>query len=318
MVSSSRESFGPVFRLQWVVASALGWALAGALGWGAVTNLFEVSWLEARPAFFLALFGVLPVTWGFAVGAAGLAQWLVLRRHFYQAEIWVSASAVGGVAFWVVGMVQAILFFLALFLYAFGIWGLAFGAVPSFQDFQSTMIAALVVFVVGGVAIGAATAKAGRACGRAQGRFLDQHIPRADLWVSASALSFVVATLAVVAVLGVASVAMVKANGGMAQIQEDWQVIGWIGLVVGVVEALTEQSQLLRQQVSQAGWWVFASTLSGAVLGAVGGAVYGVVSGGTLVRLLRQPVPMVEDEGNSDSTLLSDTINDQSKSASEN
>jgi len=88
---------------------------------------------------------------------------------------------------------------------------------------------------------------------------------------------------------------------------------GWAGVVAlsGAVTG-TLQWLVLRGQVSRAGWWVLASTLGWGLGMAVvgygcdevwdselallwslvgGGVVMGAVTGGTLVWLLRQPVP---------------------------
>ncbi len=64
-------------------------------------------------------------------------------------------------------------------------------------------------------------------------------------------------------------------------------VTGYVGMVMGVIAAGALQWLVLRRQVAQAGWWVLASIVSGAIVGvlAVGlGWVVGVIGrlvGGT-------------------------------------
>ena len=88
------------------------------------------------------------------------------------------------------------------------------------------------------------------------------------------------------------------------------------GAIAGAVVGLA-QWLVLRRQVSQAGWWVLASSLSLAVLFVVSdalggndvtsgravvafvvaGVLAGAITGSALVRLLRQPVAKAEARG---------------------
>ena len=103
------------------------------------------------------------------------------------------------------------------------------------------------------------------------------------------------------AVAGFASTAVTLAGG--SEIPWGFAVIGFVG---GAIAGLM-QWFVLRQQVSRAGWWVLASTVSWAVLGLVaegmirrfltfgvglaGGVVGLGVTGLALVWLLRRPIP---------------------------
>jgi hypothetical protein len=87
-------------------------------------------------------------------------------------------------------------------------------------------------------------------------------------------------------------------------------LLGWTGVVaLGGAVTGTLQWLVLREQVSRAGWWVFASTVGWGLgmtaaiafswgvgvsdFGALGGTgvVLGALTGGALVWMLRQPVP---------------------------
>jgi hypothetical protein len=144
------------------------------------------------------------------------------------------------------------------------------------------------------------------------------HVSRAGWWMAgwwilASTAGFAVACGAVTAAAG-ASVAFGYSEG-FDELGSFATVLGWTltvalgGAVTGILQML-----VLRARVFRAGWWVLASAVGwglgmavvgyGAVLDEVwdsplallwslvgGGVVMGAVTGGTLVWLLRQPVP---------------------------
>ena len=145
----------------------------------------------------------------------------------------------------------------------------------------------------------------GSVLGLVQWLVLRRQISRAGWWILASAAGLAVAT-----------------GAGIVVAESTFDPIGlvncavlgrWVAVVVlgGAVISIL-QWFVLRRQVSQASWWVLANTLgwascmalSGASIIATpvglgpllmsligGGVVLGAVTGGALVRLLRQPLP---------------------------
>jgi hypothetical protein len=127
-------------------------------------------------------------------------------------------------------------------------------------------------------------AVAGASIGIAQWLVLRRQVSRSGWWVLLSSLGFAVGWLVDVETTGVVG----DASTGVM-----------VGASVGIAQWL-----VLRRQVSQAGWWVLASSvgftvtfavLAAGVLPGVGitfgvFAAYGAVTGAVLVWLLRQPV----------------------------
>jgi hypothetical protein len=140
------------------------------------------------------------------------------------------------------------------------------------------------------VALAVAFAVTGAGTGTAQWLVLRQHLARAGWWILATAICF--------ALFGVVDGADAVRFAAIFVV---------VGAVVGVAQWL-----VLRQHLSQAGWWVMASTLSfalfgvapsvfEAVFGTIGFVVgvvvvltivsmYGGITGAVLVWLLRQPI----------------------------
>lgn len=139
---------------------------------------------------------------------------------------------------------------------------------------------------------------------------LRRHVSRAGWWILASTASFAVAGAigygAVVVAFGFSE--GLDELGSFAALMGWSVVVAFGGAVTGILQWI-----VLRTQVTQAGWWVLASTvgwglsvtvgLAGIVLEAGtllellslvgGGVVLGAITGGTLARLLRKPVPEV-------------------------
>ena len=103
--------------LQWVFASGLGGAVGFALA-DAVLDTFSEALYKAMAE--IVIFGLL--------GAAmGTLQWLVLRRHFFQAGWWVAASSVGGTLIGIIGVFYGSELQVNMVL-AYGLVGIILGA----------------------------------------------------------------------------------------------------------------------------------------------------------------------------------------------
>jgi hypothetical protein len=127
--------------------------------------------------------------------------------------------------------------------------------------------------------------------------FLRMEIPLSGLWILASASGLVIAIVSVtVTPLG-------GLKGGLDVLLTPGLVVALGGAVAGILQWV-----ILREHVSQAAWWVPASTIGWGLsmvmwlafsfsgvnpLHALvlGGFLHGVVTGGALIWLLRQPVP---------------------------
>ncbi len=148
-------------------------------------------------------------------------------------------------------------------------WGWYDGTDPkTLQSIPAVMLAGYLGLVVGGTLIGVL-----------QWLALRKHVKRAFRWL--------LANLGAVIVVGI-----VIFGVGMFDVERGWIVgVSLFGTVAGLF-----QWMVLRGQVSQAGWWVLASTVgwglgmpAGDIVGPPGlGAVYGVITGATLVWLLRK------------------------------
>jgi hypothetical protein len=126
-------------------------------------------------------------------------------------------------------------------------------------------------------------------------------VTRAGWWVLASTAGLAVAQG------GAAAAAVASGNSEVLGSSLFLQVMALGGAVTGILQWL-----VLRGKVSRAGWWVLASTvgwglgfdvMDAALVGVdciifvlFYGAVLGVVTGGALVWLLRQPVPVAQLE----------------------
>ena len=103
--------------LQWASASGLGGALGFALA-DAVLNLFSEALYRAMAEIVIfALLGT----------SMGTLQWLVLRRHFFQAGWWVAASSVGGTLIGIIGVFYGSELQVNMVL-AYGLVGIILGA----------------------------------------------------------------------------------------------------------------------------------------------------------------------------------------------
>ena len=103
--------------LQWASASGLGGALGFALA-DAVLNLFSEALYRAMAE--IVIFGLLGTS-------MGTLQWLVLRRHFFQAGWWVAASSVGGTLIGIIGVFYGSELQVNMVL-AYGLVGIILGA----------------------------------------------------------------------------------------------------------------------------------------------------------------------------------------------
>ena len=190
------ESFGWSFLLRWTLLSALGYALSFLLA-------FVAGWATGG---ILALFGIVGVAGGFilafAVGGVligcvvGIIQWLILRRYVPRAGWWILASAVG----------SGVSFACALALA---------GAMN-----ESWALGGLIGGVVGGAAVGVI-----------QWLLLRYSLPRANLWVAASAVGWAVGML----IMGIAMGSAMGGGGGPAGVR-----VGATGiLAMAVVSGIT-------------------------------------------------------------------------------
>jgi hypothetical protein len=141
------------------------------------------------------------------------------------------------------------------------------------------VVAVAVIYAVIGAVVGAVV-------GVMQWVVLRRQVTRAGWWVLASTVGLAVG-LVVALGLAVAGAEVRAVAGAVA------------GAVVGVMQWV-----VLRRQVTRAGWWVLATTVVGAVVGAkdvagavswavavdvaVSGGIYGIITGATMAWLLRQ------------------------------
>jgi hypothetical protein len=242
--------------LQWMllrrqIPRADWWIWANAVGWG-------VGWGVAVAVGWEAI--LRPMARGAAAGAAGwaaigigvgLLQWMVLRGQSSRAGWWVLVSAGG----WAVGGALD----RPLFLVLGRVWDTREG------------IGRLVLEMV--VPWGITGAIGGAVTGLALVWLLRQHVPlkhssvpsRWDCW-----LQWLLANIAGTIFMYVEILAFTPVGGSVRGL--------WLGLLQWVV---------LRQQVSQAGWWILMTAVGGALSGAVdcGGGLYGALSNGALSGL---------------------------------
>ena len=100
MMEEARPIVGRTFWFRWLVASAIGSGVGGA-SWVSVGTAAEAIGLTPQSGFSRAL---IPALVGAAFGAPfGTAQWIVLRGHLQRAARWVTATAVGYAAVFLLG-----------------------------------------------------------------------------------------------------------------------------------------------------------------------------------------------------------------------
>lgn len=95
---------GPIvgwyFWIRWLVASAVGSGV-GVIAWVSVGSMAEALGITPQSGFSGSL---IPGLVGAAFGAPfGIAQWIVLRRHVQRAGRWVTATALGYAAVFLLG-----------------------------------------------------------------------------------------------------------------------------------------------------------------------------------------------------------------------
>ncbi len=166
------------------------------------------------------------------------------------------------------------------------------------EPFIGSVLGGILAYVIFGAASGAVV-------GLVQWLVLRRQISRAGWWILASAAGLAVATGAGIVVAWLTGYSIELANFAVLG---RWVAVAALGgAVIGILQWF-----VLRRQVSRASWWVLASTLGWASCMAVagagmiatqmglgpllrsligGGVVLGAVTGGALIRLLRQPVP---------------------------
>ena len=169
--------------LQWVAANGLAEIVdMGVVGICAVAVMSRA--LTDPGILTIAAGGAAVAILGAVAGlVVGYAQWIVLRGYLppIRAIDWVTASVVGGVAAWLLGMVPTVVMSLA-----------ASGTGPPPEISVVTMTA---IVLVAGAAVGVVL-------GIPQWLVLRPHVKRAGWWICATGLAWMVATpvfLAIVA-----------------------------------------------------------------------------------------------------------------------
>ncbi|HEY4666221.1 MAG TPA: hypothetical protein VIH26_02840 [Anaerolineales bacterium] len=99
-MEEARPVVGQRFWFRWLVASAVGSGV-GVVSWVSVGSMAEALGITAQTGFSRVL---IPGLVGAAFGAPfGIAQWIVLRRHVQLAGRWVTATALGYAAVFLLG-----------------------------------------------------------------------------------------------------------------------------------------------------------------------------------------------------------------------
>ncbi len=95
-----RANIGWNFWIRWLVASAVGSGV-GVISWVSVGSMAEALGITPQAGLSGAL---IPGLVGAAFGAPfGIAQWIVLRRHLQPVGRWVTATALGYAAVFLLG-----------------------------------------------------------------------------------------------------------------------------------------------------------------------------------------------------------------------